>query len=68
MSQMKPDGFDCISARQFAEAVLGELGYTCHTVGHVNHKIQAFVVDDSQPSGIFSFKIKTREIRFFIRC
>jgi 17beta-estradiol 17-dehydrogenase / very-long-chain 3-oxoacyl-CoA reductase len=44
MSQMKADGFDCISVNQHVESVLKELGYTEETIGHVAHKLQAYVM------------------------
>lgn len=44
MSQMKPDGFDCITAKQLCESALSELGYTDQTTGYFTHKIQRFAL------------------------
>ena len=47
MSQMKPDGFDCITVEQHCESVLAELGQEEWTNGYWTHKLQSFVLRNS---------------------
>lgn len=62
MSQMKADGFDCITAKKFVDSTLSELGYTCHTVGHICHKVQALIVEIS-PDILRRYFFKSAKIK-----
>lgn len=44
LSTTKANGFDVITPHQCSNAILNDLGHETVTYGHVNHKIQAFLM------------------------